>query len=86
MIFLHTVVTCPDIVDPIGGQVLFSNDTMAPFDIGTMAMYSCDDGSSPFGTVSPIVNPRVCTGDGSSSVGGWTGEDLMCNPNSRRYT
>ena len=78
-VYLYIAIMCDDIPDPIGGQIHFISDDKAPFMSGTTATYSCDDGSTPIGTVNPIVNPRVCMGDGSSNVGQWTGENLVCD-------
>ncbi len=68
---------CPDISDPDFGQIAFTTDTTAPFEDGTMALYSCNSGY----VLSAGINPRVCGGDGSSSVGAWNGAAFTCTPN-----
>ncbi len=65
---------CPDIVDPLNGQIIFSPDELAPFRYETVATYSCE--------VSYGVNGdknRMCTGNGSSLVGVWDGEAPICD-------
>ena len=70
---------CPDIPDPGKGQIDFVPDDTAPFSLGTNATYSCDDGYSLVTTEpGPLINPRMCTGDGSSNTGYWTGSPLDC--------
>ena len=68
---------CPDISDPDFGQIAFTTDNTAPFEDGTTALYSCNSG---YVLSSAGINPRVCGGDGSSSVGEWTGAALTCIP------
>ncbi len=66
---------CPDIPDPDNGQITFTTDNTAPFEDGTMALYSCNSGY----VLSDVGNnPRMCGGDGSSSVGAWSGAALTC--------
>ena len=73
---LIAVIRCPDIADPYYGQIDFSPDRRAPFDYGTQAVYSCDDGY----TLTGAESLRLCVGDGSSDVGYWTGQDMACVP------
>ena len=65
---------CPDIADPFNGQITFSDDRTAPFELDTTATYSCDDGYILSGG-DPV---RTCTGDSSSDVGVWSGIALTC--------
>ena len=65
---------CPDIADPVNGQINFSLDVLAPFDFGTVATYSCCTG---FGLNGGDVT-RMCEGDGSSSIGEWSGTAPTC--------
>ncbi len=55
------------------GQIFFTNNAISPFDFGTNATYICDLRFSLSGT-----GTRTCTGDGSSPVGMWTGDDPTC--------
>ena len=68
------MIQCPDIADPINGQIIFTTDIRAPFDYGTAAEYSCKDGYTLIGE----DTIRVCGGDGLSDVGVWSGEDYTC--------
>ena len=61
---------CPDIAEPVNGQINFSLDVLAPFDFGTVATYSCDTG---FGLNGGDVT-RMCEGDGSGPIGEWSGD------------
>ena len=70
----HTVISCPDIADPVNGQIIFAPDRWAPFDYGTTDEYSCNNGF----TLSEAENMRVCGGDGLSDVGEWSREDYTC--------
>ena len=38
------MVFCPHIPDPLNGDIVFTIDTTAPFDIGTQALYRCNEG------------------------------------------
>ncbi len=67
---------CPDIPDPINGQIVFNVDNVAPFAFGTMASYSCNSGY----TLDVGTNPRECGGGGSSSTGEWSDGALTCSP------
>ncbi len=35
---------CPDLHDPINGRITYSSDYIAPFEVNTVATYSCDLG------------------------------------------
>lgn len=65
---------CPDIPNPINGQIYFTPDFLAPFDFGSMAKYSCDAGFGLNG--GDIV--RVCEGTSDSPIGSWSGEAPTC--------
>ena len=58
----------------MNGQISYASDTTAPYDIGTLATYSCDPG---FG-LNGGVEVRTCSGDGSSVNGIWTGTAPTC--------
>ena len=72
---------CPDIADPFNGQITFSSDRIAPFEFGTTATYSCDNGYMLTGgdTV------RTCAGDGSSDIGAWSGAAPTCQCKEMKY-
>ena len=65
---------CPAPPPLANGQIIFSNDTISPFEFGTVATYVCDIGFSLLGAAT-----RTCDGDGSSPNGMWTGNDPSCN-------
>lgn len=68
------VPTCPDINNPENGRIVFSNDTVAPFDIGTKALYECDHGyEAREGTAE-----RYCEDNGFNEFGFWTGSAPIC--------
>ena len=70
-----SAIMCPDIVDPMNGQIDFSPDAQAPFDFGTLATYSCDNpGWRPNG--GDVL--RTCEGDSSSPIGSWSGTAPNC--------
>ena len=59
---------CRDIGDPENGDIEFVGDEVAPFSIGTMAVYSCDKGYRVDGD-----RVRVCLG------GDWNGTETVCS-------
>ena len=65
---------CPHIADPVNGQIEFSLDNLAPFDIMTTAMYSCYPGYDLNG--GNVV--RTCGGNSDSAIGFWSGTAPTC--------
>ena len=65
---------CPDLPDPENGDIEYTMDITASFDVTTTAMYRCDHGYSLVGgdTV------RMCTGTSDSPAGDWTGTAPSC--------
>ncbi len=55
------------------GQIVFTSNAISPFDFGTIATYICDLGFSLNGN-----GTRTCTGDDSSPIGMWTGDNPTC--------
>ena len=72
---------CPDIADPFNGQITFSDDRTAPFELNTTATYSCEDGYMLNGS-DPV---RTCMGHSSSDVGVWSGSDVICGKKTDIY-
>lgn len=83
------VIQCSSLSPLRNGQITFSENRNAPFVYGTTATYSCSSGyiiakdnNEPVricgrnGTT--CDNVRVCNGDGTSTVGEWSGESLVC--------
>ena len=82
LLSLHnSVIQCPDIADPVNGQIIFAPDRRAPFDYGTTAEHSCYSGYQLVNqNFAPIGegSQRVCGGDGLSDVGKWSQDDFFC--------
>ena len=76
----HAAITCNDIPDPANGQITFALDTHSPFFHETIASYSCTiDGENRIGFGLDGGNEtRTCAGDGSSTIGDWTGIAPTC--------
>ena len=72
---------CPDIADPINGQIHFSSDNLAPFDFETFATYSCDPGYE----LSGGNDVRMCDGNSVSAVGSWNGTAPSCTRESYHF-
>ena len=68
-------ITCPALSDPANGMVTYSSGSpvggMVPFDV--VATYQCDPGYALVGATT-----RTCTGDGSSTMGAFTGDQPSC--------
>ncbi len=73
-------ITCEDIPDPVNGQITHVPDAHAPFEYGNEARYSCYvDGENRIGYgLTGGNHTRVCSGDGSSVMGQWTGTAPTC--------
>ena len=65
---------CEDIPDPENGDIEYSVDTTATFEVQTTATYSCDPGYSLQG--GNMV--RICVGTVESPVGMFDGEAPSC--------
>ncbi len=64
---------CPDLPDPVNGDIVFEDDLTAPFDLGTLAKYTCSPGFVPFGD----STVRVCLNAGVEE-GEWDGTSSSC--------
>ncbi len=76
LIYVHAAIMCNDIPDPTNGQIVFTDDKVAPFAFETEALYNCNPGYN----LDAGVNPRVCESVDSSNVGDWSGTGLTCSP------
>ena len=65
---------CPDLPDPMNGDIEYVVDTTSTFNVTTTAMYKCDPGYSLVG--GDIV--RTCTGTSASPDGDWSGTAPSC--------
>ena len=68
-------ITCPTPSDPTNGMVTFGGSTPVGgmLDFNVVATYQCDTGYALVGD-----EMRTCTGDGSSTMGAFTGEQPTC--------
>ena len=71
---LPTAIMCPDLADPVNGDIMFSLDNTAPYAFATTATYQCDVGFGRTGG----NEVRTCGGDGSSTTGEWSGTAPTC--------
>ena len=67
-------ITCTSLSPIANGRISYSPDTTSPFDIETMATYSCDVGYFLSGS-----DTRMCVGDGASVSGMWSGTAPICS-------
>ena len=58
----------------MSGQITYSAAPSPDFELGTTAAYSCEAGFA----LKEGYGVRNCSGDGSSSVGVWTGTEPTC--------
>ena len=63
--------TCSLLPSILNGVINYSPDTTSPFDFGTTATYSCNEGF-----YLSVVSSRTCTGSGLS--GFWDGMEPQC--------
>ena len=62
-----TDISCSFLNRDTNGLITYSPDTTDPFDFGTRATHSCNEGFYLDGN-----DTRSCTGDGLSTIGEWT--------------
>ena len=65
---------CPDSPDPVNGNIIFTTDNIAPFELGTSAQYKCYPGYVLVGD----SDVRTCSADLELDVGVWTGSASTC--------
>ncbi len=70
---MNDVVKCPHIPSPQNGHVDFAEDDVAPFDLGTVATYSCESGFALMGN-----EERTCAVNGDDPVGVWSLTEPSC--------
>ena len=68
-----SAVTCSSLGTFANGQIIYSTDTTAPYDYGTVATFTCNTEFSLSGD-----STRTCRGDGSSQIGVWSGSSPVC--------
>ena len=69
-------VSCSALDPIVNGVITYSSDTTDPFEHGTAAVHSCNDGYSLEGNL-----VRICEGDGTSVIGAWSGAPPICTGN-----
>ena len=67
---------CPDLPDPMYGDIDYMNDTTAPFELETKAVYRCNEGFVLVG--GDEVRECMSTGD---VEGEWSGTAPSCQGN-----
>ena len=72
-IFSKTAITCTSLNLINNGLITFSPDTTSPFNYGTTATHSCNQGFYLVGNIA-----RNCVGDGSGLIGTWSGSAPVC--------
>lgn len=65
---------CGSLPSLTNGSIIYSTDSISPYEFATMAMYICDTG---FGLIGDVT--RTCNGDDSSPDGMWTGQAPSCD-------
>ncbi len=70
---MSLAIQCEDLPNPVNGEIFFTSDDTAPFDFGTLAVYSCNAGFGLSG-----YEQRTCGGDGDSTMGEWSGGAPSC--------
>ena len=73
----YTAITCLGLSSPSNGQISYSADMTIPFDFGTVATYSCEDGYG----LSGGDMASTCGGDYTSITGVWSGAPPTCESN-----
>ena len=65
MLYIHSAIECEPLPNIVNGSIIYAEDTIANYELGTVATYLCDDGFFLMGE-----DQRNCTvGDGTSAVG-----------------
>ncbi len=72
--FLCVVIMCSSLTEPTNGDIEFATDTTAPYNFGTEATYSCEEGYD----VVMGNTTRTCDGDGTTIMGSWTDQTPSC--------
>ena len=67
-----TAIICEPL-DILNGQVTYSNRSNWNIIFRAVATFICDEGFALFGS-----GTRTCTGNGTSTIGEWSGEQAFC--------
>ena len=68
-------IECPALTAPPNGQVSYTTDMSSPFDIGTVATFSCDAGFSLDGSNALLT---CADDDQADTIGTWGGTESSC--------
>ena len=74
LILFSSAITCTSLSLLNNGVLSYNPDTMTPFDFGTTASYSCNEGFFLVGNTN-----QTCGGDGSGVNGIWSGSAPVCS-------
>ena len=69
-----TAITCSSLSAINNGRISYSPDTTDPFNSGTVASHTCNDGFY----LASGNSVRTCGGDGLNTVGSWSGIAPVC--------
>ncbi len=72
--FISTAILCSALPAISDGVIMYSTDITAPFDFGTTATYSCNDGYFLQGS----DTVRQCRDDSTDTTGDWSGTTPVC--------
>ncbi len=72
--FILPSALCPALPDITNGAIVYSTDTLAPYDIGTVATYSCNEGYVLTGG----NVERICVDSGDGNDDRFNGEAPSC--------
>ena len=68
-------IECPALTAPMNGQVLYATDMTSPYEIGTVATFTCDAGFS----LDRAPDTLTCADDDQvDTVGTWGGTEPTC--------
>ena len=72
MFFFFTAIECPALTAPMNGQVSYATDMTSPYEIGTVATFTCNAGFSLDGAADTLT----CADDDQlDTVGTWGGTE-----------
>ena len=75
MFFFFTAIECPALTAPMNGQVSYATDMTSPYEIGTVATFTCNAGFSLDGAADTLT----CADDDQlDTVGTWGGTEPTC--------
>ena len=72
-ILIVSAISCSVLSSILNGVIEYSMDVTDPFDYGTTATYTCNDGF-----FLESNSERICGGDGSTVTGSWEGMTPVC--------